>query len=411
MSTAKDHTIYRHKKNDNGIFKIIAIIVTLLIIAGGAIQFSIWLQGQLTRRVEASALEKFDQASALLAEGDHEGALNALSDVLERVENPDISPTALLLEADIHFAANRADMGVASLNAILESYPQSAESHDAALRVARIHEESGNIDEALKLYRQIKETAPASIRAPATTALGREQERAGDLVAAWTLYNEASQEAEWGSEAWMESVDRLGALNTQIFFSNRHTEDSKVYTVSQGDSLTSIGSKLNVTQGQLMRANGITNPDALRPNQALKFTPKDFRIVIERSTTRIYLLDQKGVFKVYIAGLGKPGNDTTLGKYKIGNKEKNPTWHKPGSKPIPGGAPGNELGSRWLPLVPEEEGLPIDLGIHGTIKPDSIGTYASMGCPRMHNAEVEELYDLVVRSTPVEIVEVYTPQS
>jgi lipoprotein-anchoring transpeptidase ErfK/SrfK len=69
------------------------------------------------------------------------------------------------------------------------------------------------------------------------------------------------------------------------------------------------------------------------------------------------------------------------------------------------------LGSRWLPMVPEEEGLPRDLGIHGTIKPKSIGTYSSKGCPRMHNAEVEELYDLVVRSTPVQVVEHYKPRS
>ncbi|HIB92177.1 TPA: L,D-transpeptidase, partial [Candidatus Poribacteria bacterium] len=61
--------------------------------------------------------------------------------------------------------------------------------------------------------------------------------------------------------------------------------------------------------------------------------------------------------------------------------------------------------------VPEEEGLPRDLGIHGTIQPDSIGLYSSKGCPRMHNAEVEELYDLIVRSTLVRVVEVYTPSS
>ena len=63
-----------------------------------------------------------------------------------------------------------------------------------------------------------------------------------------------------------------------------------------------------------------------------------------------------------------------------------------------------------MPLVPEEAGLPEDLGIHGTIDPDSIGKYSSMGCPRLYNEEAEELYDLVVRSTPVTVVEVYAPQ-
>jgi lipoprotein-anchoring transpeptidase ErfK/SrfK len=34
-------------------------------------------------------------------------------------------------------------------------------------------------------------------------------------------------------------------------------------------------------------------------------------------------------------------------------------------------------------------------GIHGTWDPDSIGTAASLGCVRMRNEEVEELYDFI----------------
>jgi LysM repeat protein len=196
-----------------------------------------------------------------------------------------------------------------------------------------------------------------------------------------------------------------------MLFSSTPTSDSKVYTVVRGDSLTSIGNKLNITQGQLLRANGLENPNLLRPNQTLKYTPKDFKILIERSSCRIFLMDREGIFKIYYTGLGKPGHDTTIGRYKVGNKEKNPVWHKPGATPIASGDPENELGTRWLPMVPEEEGLPRDLGIHGTIAPDSIGSYSSKGCPRMHNAEVEELYDLVVRSTPVQVVDIYTSSS
>ena len=168
-----------------------------------------------------------------------------------------------------------------------------------------------------------------------------------------------------------------------------------------------IGKKLNTTQGLLIRANGLDNPHKLRLNQNLKYTPKDFSIVIELTTRRLFLLDKDGVFSVYSVGLGKPGNDTTPGHYKIGNKEKDPTWYKPGFGPIPPGDPRNELGTRWMPLIPEEEGLPTDLGIHGTIDPESVGVYSSMGCPRLYEDEVEVLYDLVVRSTPVTIVQTF----
>lgn len=76
---------------------------------------------------------------------------------------------------------------------------------------------------------------------------------------------------------------------------------------------------------------------------------------------------------------------------------------------MPPNDPANELGTRWMPLAPADAGLPTDLGIHGTIAPETIGKYESHGCPRMFKKDVEELYDLVVRSTPVEIVERMTP--
>ena len=40
-------------------------------------------------------------------------------------------------------------------------------------------------------------------------------------------------------------------------------------------------------------------------------------------------------------------------------------------------------------------------GIHGNSNIDSIGTYASLGCIRMFNKDVEYLYDLIPMGTPV----------
>ena len=34
-------------------------------------------------------------------------------------------------------------------------------------------------------------------------------------------------------------------------------------------------------------------------------------------------------------------------------------------------------------------------GIHGTQEPESIGTASSLGCLRMRNEDVEELYDFI----------------
>lgn len=399
------------RTKDASLFKILAGIIVVGIVAVAVIQFSLWFQNRITSEIESGATDTLLDAEKLIAADDPDAALELLAPILERVDNPDITPKALLLQAQIHREAERMEQTKIVLKQIIDTYPDSAEYPVAATRYALLLEGEGNVQEALTLYREIRATAPSALRAAATTALAREKQRNNDLDGARKMYMEAMNEAPWDSDAWNEACRHLGEINTELLFSTSPTPDSKLYTVMPGDSLTSIGSKLNITQGQLLRANGLTNPNILRPNQTLKYTPKDFQIIIERSSCRIFVIDREGIFKIYSTGLGVPGSDTTLGRYKVGNKEKNPVWHKPGSTPIPSGDPENELGSRWLPMVPEEEGLPRDLGIHGTIRPESIGVYSSKGCPRMHNSEVEELYDLIVRSTPVRVVENYTPSS
>ena len=251
------------------------------------------------------------------------------------------------------------------------------------------------------------------MRARALLGLGRVAEKSGSPIQARDFYHQAlADTAANGPDRkppWDEAAQALGRLNVALLFSPAETPESKSYPVEPGDTLTSIGMKLNTTQGSLIRANGIHDPSKLRLNQRLKYTPKDFRIIIERSTCRLFLLDKQGLFKCYQTGLGMPGYETSLGKYTIGNKQKDPTWFRPGGSPVAPGDPENELGTRWMPLVPIEEGLPSDLGIHGTIAPQTIGYYKSHGCPRMHKEDVEELYDLVVRSTPIEILDDYIP--
>jgi lipoprotein-anchoring transpeptidase ErfK/SrfK len=274
---------------------------------------------------------------------------------------------------------------------------------------ARLLESQGRHEEALALYKALCEQAPSEFQAVGFLGLGRRADREGDLLQAQTHFQEAVRRAAWDSEVWNEALDALGRVNVALIFSPLQTPESRIYVVQRGDTLTNIGIKLNTTQGLLLRANNLKEGEALRPGQKLKYTPKDFRIIIERSTCRLFLVDKSGIFKRYRVGLGMPGFETTLGRYVIGNKQKDPTWFKPGSKPIPPGDPTNELGTRWMPLVPIEEGLPTDLGIHGTIAPETIGQYKSHGCPRMLKEDVEELYDLVVRATPVDIVETVEP--
>jgi lipoprotein-anchoring transpeptidase ErfK/SrfK len=45
-----------------------------------------------------------------------------------------------------------------------------------------------------------------------------------------------------------------------------------------------------------------------------------------------------------------------------------------------------------------------EYAIHGTNRPDSIGTYASYGCIRMHNHDIVDLFDRVAVGTQVVVV-------
>ncbi|MEG6585444.1 L,D-transpeptidase [Dendrosporobacter sp. 1207_IL3150] len=111
------------------------------------------------------------------------------------------------------------------------------------------------------------------------------------------------------------------------------------------------------------------------------------------------LYDGSRIVKEYPVALGTPYEQTPLGKYKIFYKEKDPTWI-PGSgfsdkTPVPPGK-DNPLGSRWMEFKPA-------YGVHGTNKDWDIEYPVSGGCIRMHNADVEELYELVDIGTPVVI--------
>jgi len=75
-----------------------------------------------------------------------------------------------------------------------------------------------------------------------------------------------------------------------------------------------------------------------------------------------------------------------------------PLWYRVGAV-VPADSQDYELGTRWL-------GLSIDgYGIHGTKDPSSIGKQATLGCVRMINGDVEELFAIVPSGTEVVVVD------
>ncbi len=120
----------------------------------------------------------------------------------------------------------------------------------------------------------------------------------------------------------------------------------------------------------------------------------NIRIEINIPYKTLCLVKNEEIIKKYPIAVGKPISQTPIGSYKVIQKIVDPYYAK---KRIPGGSEKNPLGSRWISFKPS-------YGIHGNNNPNSIGTYASGGCIRMYERDVQELYDIVNLDTNVDIV-------
>lgn len=93
---------------------------------------------------------------------------------------------------------------------------------------------------------------------------------------------------------------------------------------------------------------------------------------------------------------------TPLGRFTIETKMVDPFYHPDNIK---GGDPQNPLGRRFMGFSVYDGDDAAVWGIHGTNEPELIGQWASKGCIRLHNAEIELLFERVKTGTPLEIRE------
>lgn len=126
-------------------------------------------------------------------------------------------------------------------------------------------------------------------------------------------------------------------------------------------------------------------------------------IVIRTQERRLYYVRGDGTAIRYPVAVGRRGKQW-IGRAAIEGKFVEPAWSPPDEvrrdnprlpDVIPSGSPRNPMGARALTLNRDE------YAIHGTNNPKSIGTFASYGCIRMHNADIIDLFDRVYVGTAV----------
>jgi lipoprotein-anchoring transpeptidase ErfK/SrfK len=107
-----------------------------------------------------------------------------------------------------------------------------------------------------------------------------------------------------------------------------------------------------------------------------------YRIIVDLSDRKLYLLDNHIVIRGFPVGIGTMVSQTPSGEYTIMNKQAHP---------------GGPFGAFWMGLSKPH------YGIHGTNNPSSIGHLVSHGCIRMYNEDVLELSRIVPVGTRVTI--------
>jgi hypothetical protein len=108
------------------------------------------------------------------------------------------------------------------------------------------------------------------------------------------------------------------------------------------------------------------------------------RIVVDKTVHRLALISGNVILRNYPVGLG--GGRTPEGDFIITEKVRNPNGKSTG-----------DFGSRGMTL---SDTL---YAIHGTDQPSSIGKDQSLGCVRMRQEDIEELFDMAPLGTEVKI--------
>lgn len=132
-------------------------------------------------------------------------------------------------------------------------------------------------------------------------------------------------------------------------------------------------------------------------------------VVVDKTKHQTHILQMRDGIVAEVLNVrdatGKGPRMTPEGRFHIIAKEKNPTWYPPpsiGGSPV-GPGPHNPLG---VAKIRTDAGGGLIL-LHGTNRPDQIGTNASHGCIRHLNRDILKIYPLVQKGDAVYIVKNY----
>ncbi len=203
---------------------------------------------------------------------------------------------------------------------------------------------------------------------------------------------------------WIETLTRAQAGHRWSARGSWASVDARVHP---GDSLIALRKRvlaehaeLRICTGLIARANQLRNETSIRPDDTLRVPTDEASVLVDLSARRAFYLLGGEVAAAWEVGIGRDGNETAVGVYTIGVKQKDPPWFPSGREMVSFGDPENPLGTRWLSWN-DENGRSTSLGIHGTNDESGVGQRISQGCIRMRNEDVEELFEILPQGSTV----------
>lgn len=186
-----------------------------------------------------------------------------------------------------------------------------------------------------------------------------------------------------------------------------------IHLAKYKDTLLDIARLNHLGYQELKRANPAVDP--WLPGEGARVTiPSEWilpdapreGLVLNIPEMRLYYYLPDSKVMTFPLGVGREGQNTPAGEYRIGQKRTDPIWYVPKSiqaemeiprKMVPPG-PNNPLGKYWMRLSHTS------YGIHGTNNPWAIGRRVTHGCIRLYPEDIAYLYPRIQKGTPVRVI-------
>ncbi|HXE98624.1 MAG TPA: L,D-transpeptidase family protein [Dongiaceae bacterium] len=218
-------------------------------------------------------------------------------------------------------------------------------------------------------------------------------------------------------------VETAGDHTAEEPDSDRIVGSRGIYTVVKADTVRLVAAKLGVTQQHLRSMNSLGAMATLKVGQQLvynnrKIIPRQIKdgIIVNIPDRTLYYFQRGTLVTSLPVAVGSATKNekyvwqTPVGKFRITEKVKDPTWTVPQSIQTE----MEESGKEVITSVPPGPANPLGkyairtsipgIMIHSTTKPSSIYSFSSHGCIRLSPDQMEEFFPQIKVNTRGEII-------